>query len=292
MTTVDKWILTGAWAAMAAAAGLSYYSVSHSPRIEPGIAAAIRNLEQPSADIPKPPAVLRRDMLASFGAVAEVHPAAPKASVFRSRVVIPPPPPHEPVNVQVLPFPVMGDAKADLDGVRIAWTTEARTVELEKWMIRKPAKPEGFIVFRQSGDAAPVRIAELGPEARSYEDLSVQPKQTYRYWVAVKGLESDRAEDPSRMVPVTNRADTPVSARTPSTSKLKLVGGDKTHAMLKAETYNKERKCWLSKTVLVAPGETVAATGWTLKGLRFDDFTLVADLTDDDGVARVLTTRE
>jgi hypothetical protein len=91
---------------------------------------------------------------------------------------------------------------------------------------------------------------------------------------------------------VTKQSDHVSTARTPSATRLKLVGGDKTHAVLKAETYNKEKKYWMPKTLLVAPGEAVAATGWTLKGLRFIDFTLVADVTDDDGVARILTTRE
>jgi hypothetical protein len=75
-------------------------------------------------------------------------------------------------------------------------------------------------------------------------------------------------------------------------ARLKLVGGDKTHAVLRAETYDRAQKAWVGKTALTAPGEMVAGTGWSLKGLRFDEFTLVADVTDDDGVARVLTTRD
>jgi hypothetical protein len=62
--------------------------------------------------------------------------------------------------------------------------------------------------------------------------------------------------------------------------------------VIKVESYNRTGKYWAAKTLLVNPSEAVAGTGWKLKGLRFDDFTLVADLTDDAGVVRVLTTRE
>jgi hypothetical protein len=61
---------------------------------------------------------------------------------------------------------------------------------------------------------------------------------------------------------------------------------------MKVENYDRATKRWAGKTLLVNPGQSVEGTGWSLKKLRFDDFTLVADLTDDAGVDRVLTTRE
>ncbi|HLY74834.1 MAG TPA: hypothetical protein VKU80_12010, partial [Planctomycetota bacterium] len=68
--------------------------------------------------------------------------------------------------------------------------------------------------------------------------------------------------------------------------------GDKTHAVLRVETYDRGRKGWVARTALNAPGDLIAGTGWSLKGLRFEEFTLVADLTDDEGVARVLSTKD
>jgi hypothetical protein len=61
---------------------------------------------------------------------------------------------------------------------------------------------------------------------------------------------------------------------------------------MKVETYDRAKKAWVARApVLTAPGDKVAGTGWLLKGLRFDEFTLVADVMDDDGVVQVLTTR-
>ncbi len=289
--TRDQWLLTGAWAAMAAFGSLTYYKVSHSPEIDPTVAKLVWDLDHARGNVEKPGPVPRRDMLAIFGPVVDAHPADPRGTVFRTQAKGDPIL-HPPVDVLVLPFPVMGDAKADLDGASILWSVAYRPVELKDYMRRKDAKPSGFLVFRQKGDAAMVQIAELGPEAKSYQDLSVEARQTYRYWVAVKGLENDRAGDGKQMVPIVNRADSPATAHTPSATRVRLVGGDKSHAVLKVETYNREKKCWVPKTLLVDPGQAVATTGWTLKGLRFDNFTLVADLTDGDGAAQVLTTGE
>ena len=51
------------------------------------------------------------------------------------------------------------------------------------------------------------------------------------------------------------------------------------------------QKKWMAKTIVVAPGRNIGMSGWILKGLHFDNFTLVADLTDDEGVDRVQTTK-
>ena len=142
-------------------------------------------------------------------------------------------------------------------------------------------------------DAPPLEwVAELKPEARTWTDLSAEPRQTYRYWVTVTGLETVRSDRSGALVEVSNKPDRPVSASSPSATRVKLVGGDPTHALLQVERYDRAKKAWVAGSPFLAvPGEKVAGTGWSLQGVRFEKFTLVADATDDDGVARVLTTR-
>lgn len=291
--TRDKWLLTGAWAAMAAFGALTYYKVSHSPKIDPGVAAAIEALKKAEQDggcYPPGKAVPFKPPFGPTDAgLAYIDPEAnrfhPK---FRKTEVD-----HQHHDVMVLPRPKMSAAGADLNGVSLVWSVEARTVPLLYWMHQKEAKVQGFIVTRQRGEEAPVQIAELGPTATSYADLSAEPRQTYRYIVSVKGMEHDRTTDPPVLKPAMVPAAQAVPATPPSATRLKLAGGDKTHGVLRVETYDRAKKMWVAgKTMLVAPGETVAGIGWTLKGLRFDNFTLVADVTDGDGAALVLTTRE
>jgi len=300
--TRDKWLLTGAWAVMAAAGAYSYWKISESPKIDPAIVGLCTELEKvhhgpitgfgwqgpTSAARPKN-TIICNGPLPGAG-LAYVDPAA---ELFRTRYVGIPVDPT-PKNVLVLPFPVMGTAKATLDGTAVTWSTEERNVELKEWMIRKSATPAAFMVFRQVAEETPEQLAVLGPESRSYTDLTSAPLRTYRYWVALTGQENLRTTyaDADRLVAVTNRADATLAATGPSASRVRLVGGDRSHAVIKVETYNRPTKSWAGKTLLVNPGEVLAGTGWSLKGLRFDDFTLVADLTDDAGVDRVLTTRK
>jgi len=298
MTRTDKMILTGAWAAMAVAGVYSYWKISESPKIDPTIerlctelakaqkAPAPRSPVPPLATKPQPPICVYPQPGAALAYID------PEADLFRTKYVGIPVDP-KPKKVQVLPFPVMGDAKATLDGTTIAWSLEDRKVDLKDWMIRIAAKPASFMVFRQSGEEAAQKLAELGPEARSFTDLSAEPLRTYRYWVTLTGQENLRTTyaDVDKTMTVTNKTDQPRTATGPSATRVKLVGGDRTHAVVKVETYNRPGKYWAMKSLLVNPGDAVAGTGWALKSLRFDDFTLVADMTDDAGVARVLTTR-
>jgi hypothetical protein len=293
MARMDKMILTGAWAAMAVAGVYSYWKISESPKIDPTIEKLCRDLGK-RGEVPAPPRPELKVRTPEFGRTsAGLAYIVPDADRFRTKCIgkaIDP----KPKNVLVLPFPVMGEAKATLDGTTIAWSTEERKVELKSWMIRKEAKPSAFTVFRQIGEEAPLKLAELGPEARSYTDLSAEPLRTYRYWVTLKGQENLRTTyaEADTLVAVTNKGDRSASATSPSATRVKLVGGDRAHAVIKIETYNRPGKYWAAKTLLVNPGDTVAGTGWSLNGLRFDNSTLAAEMTDDAGVARVLTTRD
>jgi len=154
--------------------------------------------------------------------------------------------------------------------------------------IPRRAKPSG--VHRLEGvraGAAPKKIAELGPAARSFSDLSTKPRKTYLYWVTLKGLE-DRSvrTTTATLVQVTNQAERPgIGGRPPVDTRPQA--GRRRQDPCRAQVgkpMTGAKKAWIPRTVLTAPGEMVAGTGWSLKSLRFDDFTLVADVTDDDGV--------
>lgn len=293
MKCSDKGLLIGAWAVMAAAGAFSIYKVAQVPRVDPVIVRLALELEQAQnrkgpKPLPAPVPVIdwplvdpRSGFVTPKAENTWFHPKLVGTAVLpKDRVIL------------VLPFPAMESAQASLDGATIAWKTVLKDVEHKPWMLPKETKPTGFTIWREAELGQPEMIAELGPTARSYTDLFTKPRKTYLYWVTLKGLETDRSNNDGTLVEVTNKAERPASAKTPADTRLRLVGGDKTHAVLKSETYDRAKKAWIPRTVLTAPGEMVDGTGWSLKRLRFDDFTLVADVTDDDGVARVLSTRD
>jgi len=82
-----------------------------------------------------------------------------------------------------------------------------------------------------------------------------------------------------------------VKAVLPSDVRVKLIGGGPNHAVLRVETYDRDKKYWVPKTVLANPGEPIDGTGWSLNSLTMNTFTLAAEATDDAGVVRKLTTR-
>jgi hypothetical protein len=292
----DKWILTGAWAVMAAVGAFSLYRIAQIPEIDPTISRLAEELRRaqntdiivcggPDAGRPKFPICTWPDRVGYFTPTEE-------SSRFHTQRVGHPLLPKD-RDILVLPFPKMGSAKADLDGATITWSTEKREVEHQPWMHPKPATPNGFTVWREETLGQSKAIAQLGPDARSYTDYSTEPRKTYTYWVTLTGVETDRSNNKGDLVTVTNRAERPVAASCPAAGvKIRLVLGDEKRAMLRVETYDRARKAWYSKNVMTIPGEKVAGTGWSLNKLRFEEFTLVAELTDDDGVARVLSTRD
>src|SRR5882672_1248875 len=292
MMNKEKWILTGAWAVMAVVGALSLYKVSQAPAIDPAITRLAQDLAvlehgktqttPPSGKFPMPDhRLLDRTGLGFID---------PGADLFRTKAIgHPVEPPVLPA--QVLSFPVLGSVKTELDGVTLVWFQESRKARLHEFTERAGAQASGFTVLRQVGDGEILPIAELGPEAKSYTDLSVKPRQTYHYWVSLTGLETDRTVYAGKLLPVTNRTDTPVKAVLPSDVRVKLIGGGPNHAVLRVETYDRDKKYWVPKTVLANPGEPIDGTGWSLNSLTMNTFTLAAEATDDAGVVRKLTTR-
>jgi hypothetical protein len=295
MSRNDRLMLWGAAAVMIAVGALSLWKVSLIPAIDPEIAALRaehQKLMNGGRHFPKPEPVSPVH-LAFMDVIPEPRLPQPEADLFRTQAVGKPIS-HGVMDVLVLPFAVPGKPRADLHGATFDWTLQEAPQEThQNWKRQKPAKPAGFVIERRCGDEPPVVVAKLGPEARSYTDLSTEPRKTYRYQVSVTGKETVRTSYPAQLEPVTKALAWSAEIRTPSDTRAKLVGGDKDNAFLKLETYDRTAKKWVAgKVMMAAPGQKVGGSGWTLNKLRFDNFTLVADVTDDEGVDRVLTTKD
>jgi hypothetical protein len=292
MATMDRLILWGALAVMAAVGSLSAWKISGTPDIEPEIVRLEQQLvaaqNNPNVTDPPPPVPRVRIPNEVFPPV-KTSPSYDWAAFIRPREVVNVEPPVRRIY-PILPFAVPAQAKADLHGITVTWELENRPVDLKPYQERKESKPSLFIIERQCEDGQVEELARVGAKERSYVDLSTEPRLTYRYWVVVKGDEASLDSYPPMIEETSKGLHLSVEARTPSATRVKLVGGDKENAILRVETYDRAQKKWLSRMTRVGPGSTVG--GWTLRALRFDNFTLVAHLTDDDGVERVLTTKD
>jgi len=297
MSRSDRLMLWGAAAVMIAVGALSLWKVSLIPAIDPEI-AALRAEQQKLINGPRhfpAPDPIPAVHLGFLDVIPEPRLPQPQADLFRTQAVgkamtiI-----HNPTKVLVLPFAVPTEIKSDLNGVSLPWTLQdAPQEKLADWQSQVKAKPAGFVIERRCGDEPAVVLAKLGPEAGSYTDVSAEPRKTYRYRVSVTGNETIRTSYPAQLEPVTKALAWSAEVRTPSDARVKLVGGDKNNAFLRMETYDRTAKKWVAgKVSMAVPGQKVGGSGWTLKGLRFDNFTLVADVTDDEGVDRVLTTKD
>lgn len=293
MANMDRMMLWGAVAVMAAVGSLSYWKISQTPKIDPQIAALAKDLQAAQdSRIVKNPAPRVPPIRLPNETFKDPAPAAPYAA-FLKPVLVEDPRKRTPREYFFLPVPIVGEAKADLNGTTITWSVSPRTVPLMDWMIRKEASPTGFIIQRQCEDGQLEVIARVGPKDRSFTDLSTEPRLTYRYWVVLTGEESEYNKYPPVKAATTKESALSTEARTPTATRVKLVGGgNQGNAILRVETYDRTQKKWVGKLATAAPGKDVGTSGWTLRRLRFDNFTLVADLTDDEGVERVLTTKD
>ncbi len=290
MTRMDKAILWGAWTAMAVVALLSVRSVSQQPKVEPWVLRVENDLEKIyrgglTGPVPKAPVVDRH-----FDKAIKTPEKALEWSAFivPKMIVGPFLPPPPPMPFFLLPV-ASPRATADLTGVTVTWTVATAETDLPNRTYPMPSKPEGFLLIREDERGERSVIADLQADARSFTDITAKAHASYRYWVAVKGKESD-PEAVSVLKPALRELNLPADVRTPSACRVKLVGGDRTTAVLRVESYDRAQKKWASQLVTAGPGQAIGASGWTLKALKFDNFTLVADVADDDGVARVITT--
>jgi hypothetical protein len=293
MNRNDRLMLWGAAAVMIAVGALSLWRIYQAPAIDPEIAmlkADYQAIMNGPARLAKPDPVPSIH-LCYMDVIREPQPVTSFAGHLRTKLMDVPVP-RTPVDVYILSLPMPRTAASTLDGTTITWSLVEPEVELRYYMRRKETKPTGFLIQRQCENGQAEDVAQVGAKALSYIDLTAQPRLTYRYWVVAKGMESDLNLDPPTKKEVVKRLEALVKTRTPSDTRAKLVGGDKGNAFLRIETYDRGQKKWVGKTSMAAPGQKVGSSGWVLKGLRFDNFTLVADVTDDEGVDRVLTTKD
>jgi hypothetical protein len=294
MGSYDRLTLWGAVAIMVAVGSLFFYKVSESPTIDPEIAALKaehQKLMNGPARQPAPGQVPTVH-LGFVDVVAEPKPGNDFASTLRTKFVgvgVP----RRKMPVDVLSLAVPKTVVSTLDATTLTWSVVKPEVDLPDWVEKRiDVLPTGFLIQRMGEDGKIEPIGEAGAKALSYTDLTCKPRTTYRYWVVAKGKESDLTMYPGPKKDVEKGLDTSVQARTPSDTRAKLVGGDKGNAFVKIETYDRVSKKWGGKTSMAAPGQKIGTSGWVLKGLRFDNFTLVADVTDDQGVDRVLSTKD
>ncbi len=293
MGRTDRLMLWGAVAIMVAVGSLFFYRVSESPKIDPEIAALKaehQKLMNGPARQPGPgqvPAI----HIGFLDVVEEPKAVNDNAGHLRTKLVGHPISPPV-VQVYILSLPTPKTVTSTLEETTITWSLFEPVVELKDYMRRNGTKPTGFVIKRMGEDGKIVQIGEAGAKALSFTDLTCKPRATYRYWVDAKGTESDLENKPYPKKDVVKGIDASVQTRTPSDTRAKLVGGDKANAFLRIETYDRTLKKWVGKTSMAAPGQKVGSSGWVLKGLRFDNFTLVADVTDDEGVDRVLSTKD
>lgn len=294
MSRNDRLMLWGAAAIMIAVGALAVHRVSNAPSIDPEIArlkVEHEKLMNGPARQPAPgpvPAV----HLGFMDVIREPRQAndwgASIATKFVGTGIRRPD-----LKVYILSLPVPQTATSTLDGTTLTWSLVEPKAELKYYMVRNENKPTGFLIKRQCGDGDVESLAEVGAKALSYVDLTCKPRLTYRYWVVAKGLESDLTADPPPMRSVVKGLVTSAETRTPSDTRAKLIGGgNQGSAFVRIDTYDRASKKWIGKTAAAAPGQKIGASGWTLNRLRFDNFTLVADVTDDEGVDRVLTTKD
>lgn len=189
----------------------------------------------------------------------------------------------------LLPTPLYSGT-VEIDRARLTW--KLAPPDLKAPGIKRVASPaEAVVIHRQMDGGEIERVAVLDPKESMFEDRDVQPGRLYRYWVLVRGLEGVHSPT-SKPVPVDKAGENAVEGRTPEWVKVKLIGGDAAHAILGVETYNPVKGRWESSTVQTTVGGPIGRTGWTLERLRFDRFTLLAEVRDDRFETRDLSTRK
>ena len=80
--------------------------------------------------------------------------------------------------------------------------------------------------------------------------------------------------------------------RTPSNRRARLLGGDAKVAIVQVETYQRAGRTWAGTSRTARPGDELWPGGWTLSGLAFKGFTLVARVDVGDGRTQDLTTKD
>lgn len=187
----------------------------------------------------------------------------------------------------VLPTPLYS-GKVELDRTLLTWSLR----EPQEGPLVKRGALRAIVIHRTCDDGEVERIAVLSPKATSFEDREVRPNRSYRYWVLVRGEEGTKEYRIDHVRLVEREGEGTVEGAVPSWHKVRLIGGDKEHAILGVDSYNPGKGRWESRIVRTSPGRAIGETGWTLDRIRFEKFTLHADVTDDLRETRELSTRQ
>lgn len=196
-----------------------------------------------------------------------------------------------PTPIEKLLPTLLYSGKVGMDRATLAWTWKEPKLLWSREIIQHRSAPTAIVIHRQCDGEEIEPIAVLDPKTTSFEDRGVQPNRSYRYWALVRGEEGIQSYINSVRT-VDHPGEGSVEGTIPSWHKVKLIGGDREHAILNLESYLPDKSVWEKKVVRVSPGEKIGATGWTLEGLRFDKFTLVADVTDDRSEKREISTKD
>lgn len=293
MTNRERAILAAAWLLIGTAAVAGPWSVSKRPKVHSAIAAAEKAILKGRGSIvcgAPTPVWFHPPKVDPKAGTAPAHDWAPfllPRWVGRSKATVGPR-----RTVEALPLPVIYSEKADLKGVTIAWGRVCRRVVVTAEEVHKEGEVKGLVIERAGPDGEFRPIAPLGPDVEAYFDATAEHRTAYRYRVRVDGYETRiRGENYVRERVLTEGAVTGV-IRTPSPYRVKLVGGDAKLGLLRVETYQRDKDAWTAKDHPVRPGGAIGPTGWTLEALRFDRSTLTAEVKDDLGQGKRITTKD
>ncbi len=280
----ERWMLTGAWG-LIVVCGMTglMWAQGPSSRPPPAVARAEPDGGQPGPKRERPPEVWVQWQTV----MAPVRvPVTPYVGCISPKIVwkeIDAPPPLE----FVLPTPVYSGS-IELGRTLLTWSLR----EPKEGPTVKRSVPQAILVHRTCDDGEVERIAVLSPKTTSFEDRELRPNHSYRYRVLVRGEEGTKEYRVDHVRFVEREGEGTVQGAVPSWHKVRLIGGDKEHAILGVDSYNPGKGRWESRIVRTSPGRAIGDTGWTLDRLRFEKFTLLAEVTDDLRETRELSTRK
>lgn len=284
MMRSDKAVLTGGWILILACALGGFTLIQKS--LEPKPIPEIRDYRGPGVLSPDPGLEARKRLAGSLVVVSpRVFPQSDTVATLPTLIKVREN--REPVQPPLVLPPLIYSGTVDMDRARLTW--KLAPLSMNDKGVR--SEPEGFLVHRQVDDGEIEQIAVLGAKVTSFEDLTVQGRHTYRYWVLARGAEGLKTREAAAPV-VEKEGEGKVEGRTPEWIKVRLAGGDTTRAILNVETYNPLTGRWEGSVAQAAVGQPIGRTGWTLERTRFDRFTLVAELKDDRSEIRVVSTRK
>ncbi len=294
MTRADRFVLVSCVLAIAASAGIGAALVARRPGAEPWVkdAEARFERERATAKEPPPPAPRFKDAWARTDAGRESRDST--AMYWVPPVVERPRREPDPAVVEIDPVAVLGGGSAGQDGAAVAWTIEDPPVALERHESRKRAKVKGFVIERSREGKTFETIAEAGPEARSWQDRTAEPRATYLYRVRVAGgRDSVVCRSCLRAIAVPRgREREAAEVRTPSPFRVRLVGGDAKVGIFRVDAYDRRAAAWKGANHTARPGEGIGPSGWRLEALAFEKSLLVAEVVDDEAASRKLSTRD